>query len=296
MAISASLLRIQLKLVKGILKNLDLSSTRQAQDRLGMLMAKTQGSKVNYSTEVFKSFMGEWIVPKDTRHKGVMLYLHGGGYVSGNIDYAKGFGTILAAKHGIRVFCAAYRLAPEHPYPAALEDAMESYEFLLSRGYEPKDIVLCGESAGGGLIYALIHRLRELSRPLPSGLVAISPWLDMTLSGASYEEVGDKDPALSKECLEYYASLYSGESDMEDPLLSPLFGDVTDFPPSLIFVGSNEILLDDSVRMHKKLRDSGGKSSIYIARNRWHAYVLYGVNPSARNHSQIAHFIKDVTS
>ena len=89
MAISASLLRIQLKLVKGILKNLDLSSTRQAQDRLGMLMAKTQGSKVNYSTEVFKSFMGEWIVPKDTRHKGVMLYLHGGGYVSGNIDYAR---------------------------------------------------------------------------------------------------------------------------------------------------------------------------------------------------------------
>ena len=149
--------------------------------------------------------------------------------------------------------------------------------------------------AGGGLIYALIHRLREPSAPSPAALL---PYLlaDMTLSGASYEEVGDKDPALSKECLEYYASLYSGESDMENPLLSPLFGDVTDFPPSLIFVGSNEILLDDSVRMHKKLRDSGGKSSIYIARNRWHAYVLYGVNPSARNHSQIAHFIKDVTS
>lgn len=296
MAISSKFLRVQLSLVKHIIKNLDLPSTRQAQDRLGMLMAKTQGSKVSYSTEVFKNFVGEWIVPKNTKHKGVMLYLHGGGYVSGNIDYAKGFGTILAAKHGIRVFCAAYRLAPEHPYLAALDDTMESYEFLLSCGYEPKDIVLCGESAGGGLIYALIHRLKELSRPLPSGLIAISPWLDLTLSGASYEEVGDKDPVLSRECLEYYASLYSGENDMKNPLLSPLFGDVSGFPPSLIFVGSNEIMLDDSVRMHKKLRDSGGKSSIYIASDRWHAYILYGVSPSALNHSQIADFIKDVTS
>lgn len=296
MAISAGLLRIQLTLVKRILKNLDLSSTRQAQDRLGMLMARTQGSKVSYSTEVFKNFVGEWIVPKDTRHGGVVLYLHGGGYVSGNIDYAKGFGTILAAKNGIRVFCAAYRLAPESPYPAALDDAAEAYEFLISCGYEPKDIVLCGESAGGGLIYALCHKLKALSRPLPGGLIAISPWLDLTLSGSSYEDVGDNDPTLSKECLEYYASLYSGAADRKNPLLSPLFGDVSGFPPSLIFVGSSEILRDDSVRMHKKLRDSGGKSSIYIARGKWHAYILYGVSPSERNLTQIADFIKDVTS
>lgn len=295
MAISTRILRVQLTLIKLILKNLDLPSTRQAQDRLGMLMARTHGSKVSYSTQVFKDFVAEWIVPKETKQKGVILYLHGGGYVSGNIDYAKGFGTILSAKNGIRVFCAAYRLAPEHPYPAALNDAMEAYRYLISYGYEPKDIIICGESAGGGLAYALVHMLRENAQPVPSGIIAISPWLDLTLSGDSFISVGDKDPSLSKECLEYYADMYAGKEDRENPLLSPLFGDISGFPPSLIFAGGSEILLDDAMRMHKKLRDSGSKSSIYIANDRWHAYILYGVPPSTRNHIQISDFIKDVT-
>lgn len=295
MAISTKFLRSQLSFIKSGLKGLDLKSTRLAQDRLGMLMARTHSSKVNYSTQVFKNFIGEWIVPKNTHHNGVILYLHGGGYVSGNLDYAKGFGTILSAKNGMRVFCAAYRLAPEYPYPAALDDALEAYQYLLFYGYESKDIILCGESAGGGLIYALIHKLKQLSLPLPSGLVAISPWLDLTLSGTSYETVGDDDPTLTRECLEYYTEMYAGDNDLENPLLSPLFGDVAGFPPSLIFVGSSEILLDDSVRMHKKLRLNGNKSSIYIARNMWHVYILYGASPSSANHKQISDFIKDVT-
>ncbi len=293
MALSTKLIRMQLALFKHALKSRDLESTRNAQDKLGLFMARTHGSKVRYSTQVFKDFIGEWIVPKNNAQSGVLLYLHGGGYVGGNIDYARGFGTILAAKNDIRVFCTAYRLAPEYPFPAALNDALESYQYLLVYGYKAKDIVLCGESAGGGLIYALVHKLKQLSLPLPGGLIAVSPWTDLTLSGASYESVGDLDPSLSRDCLEYFAQLYA--DDPQNPLVSPLLGDLTGFPPSLIFVGEDEILLDDSMRMHKKLRESGCKSSIYIARNMWHAYVLYGVKPAPQNHLQIGSFIKDVT-
>jgi acetyl esterase/lipase len=293
MAISAKLIRMQLGLFKHTLKSCELASARTAQDKIGLLMARTHGSKVSCSTQVFRDFIAEWIVPKANTQPGVILYLHGGGYVSGNIDYAKGFGTILAARNGIRVFCAAYRLAPEHRFPAALSDALEAYRYLLAYGYQAKDIVLCGESAGGGLIYALIHMLKQLSIPLPGGLIAISPWTDLTLSGESYETVGDSDPSFSKDCLAFYARLYT--DDPENPFASPLFGDLTGFPPSLIFAGECEILLDDSVRMHKKLRECGCKSSLYIARDMWHAYVLYGVKPSPQNHLQIGSFIKDVT-
>ncbi|NLO49230.1 MAG: alpha/beta hydrolase [Clostridiales bacterium] len=293
MAISVKLIRMQLSLLKHTQKACDFAANRVAQDKIGLLMARTHGSKVSYSTQVFKDFIGRWIVPKANTQPGVLLYLHGGGYVAGNIDYAKGFGTILAAKNGIRVFCAAYRLAPENRFPSAVLDALEAYEYLLAYGYKAKDIILCGESAGGGLIYALVHKLKALSLPLPGGLIAISPWTDLTLSGESIETIGDRDASLSKDCLAYYAHLYT--DDPENPLASPLFGDLTGFPPSLIYAGGCEILLDDSVRMHKKLRESGCKSSLYVARNMWHAYVLYGVKPSPQNHLQIGSFIKDVT-
>ena len=108
--------------------------------------------------------------------RGVILYLHGGGYTCGSLEYAKGFAATLADECGVRVFCAAYRLAPEHRYPAALDDALEAYRYLLKKGYPARQILLCGESAGGGLIYALCLRLRAEKLPLPCGLIAISPW------------------------------------------------------------------------------------------------------------------------
>ena len=147
--------------------------------------------------------------------------------MAGDISYARGYGTILCAKNGMDVFCAAYRLAPEAPYPAALEDAQQAYQYLLDSGYMPQEILLCGESAGGGLIYALVLQLRDQEKPLPACLIAISPWVDLTLSGKSYEENRQRDPSLTKERLAFFVRQYLREGETaENPLVSPLFADL----------------------------------------------------------------------
>ena len=152
---------------------------------------------------------------------------------------------------------------------------MEAYRYLLSKGYGPRHILLCGESAGGGLCYALCLKLKELGMEQPCGVIAISPWTDLTGSGSSYEANRDKDPSLTREVLDFYARCYAGEADKKSPLLSPLFGDLAGLPPSLLFAGGDEILLDDSRRLQEQLTACGCKSRLHIAPERWHAYVLY---------------------
>ena len=150
---------------------------------------------------------------------------------------------------------------------------LEAYQYLLKKGYAGHQILLCGESAGGGLIYALCLKLKELGLPLPCGLIGISPWTDLTSSGKSYEENREVDPSMSPELLQFYAKCYT--DDPADPLCSPLFGDLTGFPPSLLFVGGDEVMLDDTRMLHQKLVKSGCRSKLIVAPERWHAYVLY---------------------
>ena len=195
----------------------------------------------------------------------------------------------------MRVFCAAYRLAPEHRYPAAVEDALEAYQYLLKKGYAGHQILLCGESAGGGLIYALCLKLKELGLPLPCGLIGISPWTDLTGSGKSYEENREVDPSMSPELLQFYAKCYT--DDPADPLCSPLFGDLTGFPPSLLFVGGDEVMLDDTRMLHQKLVKSGCRSKLIVAPERWHAYVLYCLSENMpQDFETINRFIDKVLS
>ena len=253
--------------------NCSLETTRKGQDKLGELMSVLHKREVYMKDHDFGAFQGAWVMPKDERRSGVILYLHGGGYTCGSLEYAKGFAATLASQCGVRVFCAAYRLAPENPYPAAVDDALEAYRYLLKKGYAPRQILLCGESAGGGLIYALCLRLRQEGLELPCGLIGISPWVDLTGSGQSYETNRDNDPSLTQELLEFYAKCYT--TDPADPLCSPVFGDLTGFPPSLLFAGGDEILLDDARALHEKLVQSGCRSTLHIAPERWHAYVLY---------------------
>ena len=224
----------------------------------------------------------------------MILYLHGGGYACGDLQYATGFGSTLATECGVKVFCAAYRLAPEHPFPAALDDAVESYRYLLFKGYAPEHITLCGESAGGGLCYSLCLRLKELDLPLPGGTVAISPWTDLTASGESYENNRERDPSMTAEQLNFYAECYT--SRREDPLVSPLFADMTGMPPSLIFAGGDEIMLDDSTLLHEKLLSSGCRSNLHIKPERWHGYLLYGLSEDQSDFSLINRFLNQVMS
>ena len=273
MELHAKRVRAQLNLFKPVMTSCSLEASRKGQDKLGELMTALHRSEIMTKNHDFQHFQGAWIMPQDQRRGGVVLYLHGGGYTCGSLEYAKGFSSVLAAECGVRVFCAAYRLAPEHRYPAAVEDALEAYQYLLKKGYAGHQILLCGESAGGGLIYALCLKLKELGLPLPCGLIGISPWTDLTGSGKSYEENREVDPSMSPELLQFYAKCYT--DDPADPLCSPLFGDLTGFPPSLLFVGGDEVMLDDTRMLHEKLVKSGCRSKLLVAPERWHAYVLY---------------------
>ena len=273
MELHAKRVRAQLNLFKPVMTSCSLEASRKGQDKLGELMTALHRSEIMTKNHDFQHFQGAWIMPQDQRRGGVVLYLHGGGYTCGSLEYAKGFSSVLAAECGVRVFCAAYRLAPEHRYPAAVEDALEAYQYLLKKGYAGRQILLCGESAGGGLIYALCLKLKELGLPLPCGLIGISPWTDLTGSGKSYEENREVDPSMSPELLQFYAKCYT--DDPADPLCSPLFGDLTGFPPSLLFVGGDEVMLDDTRMLHEKLVKSGCRSKLIVAPERWHAYVLY---------------------
>lgn len=292
MGLSAKLVRSQLNFFKPFVANCSLEVTRKGQDKLGELMEAIHWHDVIVHDHSFENFEGAWVIPKEERRSGAVLYLHGGGYTCGDLEYAKGFASTLAAECGVRVFCVAYRLAPETRFPGAVDDAEESYRYLLSKGYTPEQICLCGESAGGGLIYALCLRLKERGLPLPCGIIAISPWVDLTASGESYVTNKDADPSLTEELLRFYAKCYA--DDVRAPEVSPLFAELDGLPPSLIFVGGDEILLDDSKRMHEKLLQSGCKSQLVIAPERWHAYVLYMLNENMSDFDTINQFLSRV--
>ena len=294
MGLPAKLVRSQLNFFKPFVANCSLETTRRGQDKLGELMEAIHRRDVIVRDHDFGPFQGAWIMPKDERRQGVVLYLHGGGYTCGNLDYAKGFAATLADECGVRVFCAAYRLAPEDRFPAALDDALVSYQYLLSKGYPANQILLCGESAGGGLIYCLCLRLKQRKLPLPCGLIGISPWTDLTGSGQSYIDNRDIDPSMTPELLQFYAACYTDHP--EDPLCSPLFGDLTGLPPSLLFVGGDEVMLDDTRVMHEKLLAAGCRSRLIVAPERWHAYVLYYLNENMSDFDTINQFMTRVLS
>ena len=172
---------------------------------------------------------------------------------------------------------------------AALEDSLEAYRYLLDKGYQPEHICLCGESAGGGLCYALCMKLQELSLPLPGCILAISPWTDLTLSGDSYQLNRKKDPSMTQQLLDYFASSYT--ADRLDPLVSPLFGDFSRMPPSLIFSGGDEIMLSDAQLLHSKLLDAGRISTHVVKPERWHGYLLYALDEDQEDFTTVNQFL-----
>lgn len=271
-----------------------IEDTRRAQEKIGKLLEKIHDQNLIYQTVMFRNFIGSWVAPREQVHDGVLIYLHGGGYCCGNLEYAKGFASVLADKYKIRVFAAAYRLAPEYPYPAALEDAEQVYDYICNFGYDSHDIVLIGESAGGGLVNALCMKLRDESQPLPAGLISISPWTDLTMGGDSYVSRAADDVALNTNQINFYADIYTNGADASQPYISPVFGDVSSFPPSLIFVGSDEILYDDAVRLYDKLQAAGVKSELHVGEGLWHVYPLYGIKESKPVYDRIHEFLNTV--
>ncbi len=287
MAPNAKQLRSQIALVQPLLASCSLKTIRKGQDMVGELMIAAHKEQIIEKLHKFAHFDGAWIIPKDTRRNGVILYLHGGGFTCGGLEYATGFGSTLATEAGCRVFCPAYRLAPETPYPGALEDVLESYRYLLSKGYT--DIALCGESAGGGLCYSLCLKLKELQLPMPSAIIAISPWVDLTLAGESHSANRETDVTLCEKQLRFFVESYTDTP--EDPLVSPLYADLSGMPPSLIFVAKEEILLSDAQMMKEALLQHGCKCELSLASNRWHAYPLYGLKEDRKDFASMNVFL-----
>ena len=210
------------------------------------------------------------------REDKVILQLHGGGYVGGMRNAYRMFaGLYNEVSHGMSVLTPDYRVAPEEPYPAALLDAYDAYEWLMEQGWFSEQIILAGDSAGGGLALALCHYLKDKGRQLPCGIVAMSPWTDLTASGESYETNYEKDPLFGKtRDSMIYNKDYIGEHDPMNAYISPLFGDFRGFPPMLLQVGSYEMLLSDSVNVAAKAREQGVKVRLSVYEGMFHVFQM----------------------
>jgi acetyl esterase/lipase len=201
--------------------------------------------------------LGEWVeVPGLPADAAVMLYLHGGAYVVCSPRTHRPI-TAFFARAGFRVFCPDYRMGPEHPFPAAVEDALSAYEGLLSRGTKPGNIVVAGDSAGGGLALALLIALRDRKRPLPAAAALLSPWTDLAITGETIRTNARRDAYLNGPAAVKTAAFYLGSADPRDPLASPLYADLEGLPPTVVHVGEREILRDDSTRLVERVRAAG---------------------------------------
>ncbi len=202
------------------------------------------------------------------------------------------------------VLCFDYRLAPENPYPAACEDAMKAWDYLMLLGYGARDVIVAGDSAGGNLALSLVHKLKQQKRLLPRGLVLLSPWTDLTTSGKTHETRAGVDPVLDAEYLKRMIRNYvkSGvkedgepkEEDLKDPMISPLFGEFSGFPPTYIQAGDNEILLSDSLMLHEKMVQANVPVKIDVFKGMWHVFQMSPFKTAYEAMEKNAEFIFDI--
>lgn len=227
--------------------------------------------------------MASHIVMPTSRRDCYVLFLHGGGYTTGSPSNYRHLTWRIAAGARAQVVAPDYRLAPEHPFPAALEDAFSSYRWLSANRADAHRIAIVGDSAGGGLGFALSLKLRDQGSAPPAAIVALSPWTDLALTGASFALNASKDPVIDAARAAEYARLYLAGADPRTPYASPLYGDWRNAPPVLIQVGSEEVLRDDAVRMTEKLRAAGCDVELEVWGGMPHVWhVFASVLPEAR--------------
>ena len=250
----------------------DLKRHRKAMEHAGRIAAPKGGVEaVGFSVG---NVACEEIRPEFAHNpQYAILYAHGGGYVSGGLPYARILAAKLAIATGFTTYSFDYRLAPEHPYPAAFEDGLAVWSYLTDRMYTPDHVIFAGESAGGNLVLCMVQSLMAGGHPIPSRLLLFSPWTDMTATAPSYDSNSEKDPILTGDYISEVAKAYIADAgDPKDARFSPLYGVLDDFPPVYIMAGRNEILLDDSIRLADKINAAGGDAVTDIEENGWHVY------------------------
>lgn len=226
-------------------QSMPVEAARMLMRDFSILLPMPEGARCE--TVRLGSLAAEWLTPPG-EPLGAMLYLHGGGYCLGSIESHRCLCARIALATGCRVLLVDYRLAPEDPYPAALEDALAGYEWLLGEGYSEDRILIGGDSAGGGLTLAVLLALRDRGTVLPAGGICLSPWTDLTLAHAAPLAETTDDPMVNLRDARRLAAYYAGDADLRDPMISPMFGDAAGLPSLLIQVGTREVLLEDSRR------------------------------------------------
>ena len=268
----------------------DLERQRKGQELLGRLVAPMLG--MSWEPFSLDGIPAAWVRPErghDKRH--VILYCHGGGYTSGNLGYARILAAKLAGATGYEVLAFEYRLAPEHTFPAPLEDAQRAWDYLMHLGYGARDVIVAGDSAGGNLALVLTMELRRAGRLLPGRLVLLSPWTDMTASGPSYAEHQEDDPMITLNYIRAVRSAYAPGQDLSSPLLSPLFGSFDRFPPTLIQVGTHEILLSDSTQLRDRLVEAGIPCRLETWPEMWHVFQMFPIKRASQAMEHIGRFL-----
>ncbi|MBW1642533.1 MAG: alpha/beta hydrolase [Deltaproteobacteria bacterium] len=236
----------------------------------------------------------EWIVPAEILNDTVILYLHGGGYCIGSMDTHRSLVSFLSKSAKAKVLLIDYRLAPEHPFPAAVEDATAAYRWLNSEGHSPERLVIAGDSAGGGLTIATMLNLKETGDPLPAAGVCLSPWVDMEALGGSAKTKADIDPMVQRDPLLRMAKAYLGGADPKTPQASPIYADLKGLPPLLIQVGTAEILLDDAKRLAEGAKAAGVEVNLEVWDDMVHVWQFFvSMVPEAQKAIEgIAEFIR----
>ncbi len=221
--------------------------------------------------------------PSSAGVRGTILYLHGGGYFQGSVATHRRLVASLCLAAGTRGLSVDYRLAPEHPHPAAVEDAVAAYRWLIGpAGEDPSRVIVAGDSAGGGLSAALLLALRDAGDPLPAGAYLISPWTDLASTGESLKTRAEADPMIDPSDSKRITSYYVPDGDLRNPLVSPLYADLTDLPPLLVHVGDAEVLLDDAVRFADRARAAGVPVELEVWPEAFHVFqMLAGLLPEA---------------
>ena len=282
-----------IKRMHTLVENSDIEKQRASKDSLGNLLVRS--NDMSYEDVETDGIHAEWVsVRRNHMKKYILLYCHGGGYNTGSLKYARSITNKLASSTSMDVLSFDYRLAPEHPYPAALEDAVKIWDYLMHLGYGARDIIIAGDSAGGNLALVLTLKLKEQKRILPRGLVLFSPWTDLTRSGKSHKTKCQIDPILTEEYLTRAILDYAAGEDLQNPLISPLYGDFDGFPPVLIQAGSNEVLLSDSKNLHKQmvLHHVGARVTVY--QGMWHVFQMSPFKTAYEAMDQASEFIFDI--
>ena len=271
----------------------DLAYQRKGQEVLGRLMSPPIG--FSWEPFVLDGMPMAWVRPeRGHSHSNVILYCHGGGYTSGNLGYARVLAAKMASATGCEVLAFQYRLAPEFPYPAALEDALKAWEYLMHQGWGAKHVILAGDSAGGNLALELTLALKAEGRLLPGRLVLSSPWTDMTASGESYTQREALDPMLTNRYIQSVRRAYAPEADYSLPQFSPLFADLSGLPPTLIQVGEREILYSDSRGLQQALISAEVPCVLQSWPDMWHVFQMFPLKSAGEAMTAMAEFLRQL--